>query len=127
YLKKLEVILYLDRTDPRLEQTVTAENFRLGCTPIVNLFEQTTEPVALTHTRHEYPITPDVAHPLGMEVYAVNAVKHIEPGREVIYQPFYSFRHSSGRDSQKAFWYTTRRPSPLEGDRGTDLQLVLVD
>ena len=42
---------------------VSAQTFRLGCTPIINLFEQTAEPIPLTQFRYEYHITPDVAHP----------------------------------------------------------------
>jgi type VI secretion system protein ImpG len=43
------------------------------------------------------------------------------------YQPFYSFRHGTNRDSQRAFWYMTRRPSLTEGDRGSDAYISLVD
>src|SRR5262249_23351113 len=43
------------------------------------------------------------------------------------YQPFYSFRHARTNDSQQAFWYTTREPSAVEGDAGTEVSLHLVD
>ena len=46
--------------------------FRLGCTPVINLFEQTAEPMPLTQARYEYRIVPDVANPEGMEVYSVD-------------------------------------------------------
>ena len=49
---RVEVVLYLNRTLPSLEQTVDARTFRLGCTPVINLFEQTAEPVVLTQARH---------------------------------------------------------------------------
>ena len=70
--KQLEVVIFLDRSWPKLEQDVTAETFRLGCTPVINLFEQTAEPIPLTQARHEYRIVPDVANPDGMEVYSVD-------------------------------------------------------
>ena len=41
YQNQLEILLFLDRSCPKLEQDITAETFRLGCTPVVNLFEQT--------------------------------------------------------------------------------------
>ena len=56
-----------------------ADTFRLGCTPVVNLFEQIAEPIALTQRKHEYRITPDVAFPLGMEVYSVDDVTSTDP------------------------------------------------
>jgi len=127
--KKVEVILYLNRSQVNLEQGVDANTLRLGCTPVINLFEQTAEPIDLNQTRHEYRVVPDVAHPVGMEVYAVNSVTSTDPVTNTLteYQPFYSFRHGRDRDNQKAYWHTARRPSSLEGDRGTEVYLNLVD
>ena len=60
---QLEVFLYLDRSHVDLEQNVTADTFQLGCTPIVNLYRQRAEPIALTHTETEYRVVPDARRP----------------------------------------------------------------
>lgn len=127
--KRVEVVFYLNRTATNVEQTVDAQTFRLGCTPIVNLFEQTAEPIPLTQTRYEYRIVPDVHHPFGLEVYAVDSVTGVEPttNSTTAYQPFYSFRHGQERGTHQAFWYATRRPSPVAGDRGTEVYVNLVN
>jgi type VI secretion system protein ImpG len=127
--RALEVVCFLNRTSPTLEQGVEAATLRLGCTPAVNLFQQTAEPIPLTQARHEYRIVPDVAQPLGMEVYSVDEVTSADPtaGTTTTYEPFYSFKHSGGPDRQRAFWYAVRRQSTREGDRGTDVWLNLVD
>jgi type VI secretion system protein ImpG len=124
-----EIVLFLNRTIPTVEQGVDANTFLLGCTPIVNLFEQIAEPIALTQTRPEYRIVPDVAAPLGLEVYSVDGVSSSDPiaGVTTEYQPFYSFRHGIAPDTQQTFWYAARRPSLHPGDRGTDVFLNLVD
>jgi type VI secretion system protein ImpG len=129
FRKKVEVILYLNKTMTSLEQGVDVQTFRLGCTPVINLYDQVAEPIPLTHTRYEYRITPDVAHPLGTEVYSVDSVTSADPTKTELteYEPFYSFRHGVTRDSQQAFWYTSRQLSTSEGDRGTDVLLHLVD
>jgi type VI secretion system protein ImpG len=129
FKKKVEVILYLNRTMTSLEQGVDTQTFRLGCTPIINLFDQVAEPIPVTHTRYEYRIVPDVAHPLGIEVYSVDSVTSADPTQAelVEYQPFYSFRHGVSREAQQSFWYTSRQLSTHEGDRGTDVLLHLVD
>ena len=126
---KFEVILFLNRTQPGLEQGVDAQTFRLGCTPAVNLFEQVAEPIRLTQSRFEYKITPDVAHPLGMEVYSVNSVTSVDPetSKTTEYQPFYSFRHGQNADNLQTFWYAPRKPSTRPNDRGSDVHLHLVD
>src|SRR5262249_34436058 len=104
--RRLEVLFYLNRTSTNLEQTVESATFRLGCTPVINLFEQIAEPIALTHARYEYRIAPDVTQPLGMEVYAIDSVSSTDPTTSTVreYQPFYSFRHGQSREEQRAFW-----------------------
>src|SRR5262249_2856611 len=44
---KVEVILFLNRGQANMEQGVNAQTFRLGCTPVINLFEQVAEPIPL--------------------------------------------------------------------------------
>jgi type VI secretion system protein ImpG len=127
--RTLEVVCYLSRTSPVLEQGVDAATLRPGCTPIVNLFAQTAEPVPLTQARYEYRIVPDVAQPMGLEVYSVDEVLSVDPaaGVTTVYEPFYSFKHSSGPEQRRAFWYAVRRESTKESDRGTEVYLNLVD
>jgi type VI secretion system protein ImpG len=129
FRRKLEVIIYLDRKVERLEQAIDANTFRLHCAAVVNLFEQTAEPIPLTHTRSEYRIVPDVAYPHGLEVYAVESVTGVDAtgGPTTAYQPFYSFKHSGDRQKTRHFWYARRRPATGENDRGTDVYLSLVD
>jgi type VI secretion system protein ImpG len=126
--RRLEVLVYLDHTLPSLEQAVDATTFRPGCAPVVNLFEQTAEPIPVTHTKAEYPLVPSVGFPLGMEVYSVGTVTLTAPsaGGPVEYEPFFSIRY--GRSAERrAFWYASRRSSVGSDDRGTDMHLSLVD
>jgi type VI secretion system protein ImpG len=126
--KKVEVTLYLDRTLTSLEHGVNATTFRLGCTPIINLFKKNADPIALTHSRFEYRIIPDGGHPRGHEVYSVQAVTSLnQAGETREYQPFYSFRHGTAHNDGRAFWCAARRASLLEDDRGTEVYLSLVD
>jgi type VI secretion system protein ImpG len=127
--RKVEMIIFLNRTKEGLEQAIHTEFFRLGCTPIINLFEKTAEPISLNQAHYEYRVVPEVAHSLGMEVYSVNAVRHVDPAtnKTVEYEPFYAFRHGRNAEEQQAFWYASRKPSFREGDRGTEVYLNLVD
>lgn len=127
--QQMEVVIYLNRTSRILEQAVDESTFRLGCTPVVNLFEQVAEPIPLTQTRFEYQVVPDVAQPQGMEVYSVDAVTSTDPTTSTTtnYLPFYSFRPSRPQVERPAFWYASRRQSQREGDRGMETWLNLVD
>jgi type VI secretion system protein ImpG len=130
---RLEIVFLIDKFQreeraPLLERAVDADTFQLGCTPVVNLFEQCAEPIRLTHTRVEYPVIPDVHAPLGMEVYSINRVTSVAPYSEEPkeFRPFYSIRHHD-HETQEAFWYASRRVSERNGDPGTDVFLSIVD
>ena len=96
---------------------------------MINLFEQTAEPIAITRARYEYRIVPDVAYPDGMEVYSVDQVTSVDPiaGETTEYLPFYSLRHGTTLERARDFWYAVRRPSTRPNDRGTEVYLSLVN
>ena len=58
----------------RLELELSKKTFRLGCTPIVNLFPQVAEPIQLDRRKYEYTVTPDVRRPHSMEVFSIDDV-----------------------------------------------------
>src|SRR5579884_1926001 len=131
---RVEIVLLLSEfelSDRRqtLELGVTAKTFRLGCTPIVNLFPQTAEPILLTQRKHEYPIIPDVRRPMATEIFSVDEVKSINTQTQEVmrFEPFYSFRHAGTRDKRQTFWIANRRPASKRGDDGTDMFLSMVD
>ncbi len=128
---RLEIYFYLNHTTVDLQQNVTADTFRLGCTPMVNLYEQRAEPIALSHTRTEYRVVPDARRPLAHEVYSIDRVTATSPDNEQVeHEPFYSFKHASDRRQGKAFWQAVRRSAGAGADRadgGTEVYLSLVD
>jgi type VI secretion system protein ImpG len=128
---QLEVFVYLGRADPDLEQNVDAGTFRLGCTPVVNLYRQRAEPIQLTHTAFEYRVVPDARWPLAHEVYSIDRVVASSPdAAQVEYRPFFSVKHALEARDSDTFWHATRRPAePTEGpvDHGTEVFLSLVD
>lgn len=125
---QLEILIFLDRM-PKFEQPVTKDTFRLGCAPVVNLFEQIAEPIRLNHAQTEYRVIADVRRQNATEVYSVDSAVSVSPHLEEAqeFQPFYSVKHAVGREQQKAFWYTTRRPAARKGDTGTEVYISLVD
>jgi type VI secretion system protein ImpG len=129
YDNAVEVIIFFNQPVGGLPQAVDAQTFRLGCTPVINLFAQTAEPMNVTQQRYEYRIVPDVHRPHSTEVYSVDSVTSIDPATSTVtaYQPFYAFRHGVAAEAQRAFWYAARRPATDEKDGGTDVYLTLVD
>ena len=75
----LEILLYFNRDFP-LERNVSAQTFRLNCTPVANLFRQIAEPIRLTHLQPEYRVIPDVRRQDVTEVYSVEGVTSVAQG-----------------------------------------------
>ncbi|MCB9958920.1 MAG: type VI secretion system baseplate subunit TssF [Rhodospirillaceae bacterium] len=125
--RTMDVFIYLNRAASELERTVSAETFALGCTPIINLFDQRAEPIDLTHTISEYRVVPDARRPQATEVYEVRSVSGKDQADEVHpYRAFYSVKHAAADDGPGRFWYATRRPAG-QRDPGTEVFLSLVD
>jgi type VI secretion system protein ImpG len=112
-----------------LELGVAAKTFRLNCSPIINLFPHTAEPIHLDQTRHEYPVIPDVRRKNALEVFSVDSAISSNPrSQEIVhFDPIYSYRHSSREEAGKAFWKASRRPSGRKNDEGTEVWISLVD
>jgi len=136
---RLEIYIYLDEPSLDLEQNVTTDTFRLGCTPMVNLFRQRAEPISTTHATYEYRVAGDARRPEATEVYAVHQVTAVSPDeRELTLSPFYSTDHLAGQFSEQsaaspqsgAYYLATRRSSDAGEDavdHGTEIWLSLVD
>lgn len=126
----LFVISPFERADRRqlVEFGITARTFRLGCTPIVNLFEQSGEPMLLTQHTTEYPVVADARRRLEIESWSVETVVGITPGegepRSI--EPLYGFRHGRS-DVAGVFWHAVRRTSAWRTDRGTELYISFAD
>ena len=133
---RMEIFVYLDRAIPELERAVGNDALVLGCTPVVNLFPQRCEPMALTHTATEYRIEPDVRRSGALEVWNVTRVRETRPdGSFRPWEPFYRLaegapkRSSAGSEAggdTGGFYHPVRRHSaaPLTG---TDVFLAPYD
>jgi type VI secretion system protein ImpG len=123
-----DILIHLkDITPPKAP--VTADTFRLGCTPIINLFSRMADPIYLSQQKYEYHVVPDVHRQTTTEVYSVDEVITTDPKTNTTreFSPFYSLRHAYGEQMEKSFWYAMRRDSQREEDQGTEMFVSLVD
>ncbi|MBY0229072.1 MAG: type VI secretion system baseplate subunit TssF [Gemmataceae bacterium] len=126
---RLEWYFFLDRDAKDIEPFIDAAAFRLGCSPVSNLYRQRCDPIALAGTEYETRIVPDARRPLAHEVHSVEGVAVTsESGEEREFAPFFSVRHGAA-DEGSAFWQASRRPAETgeASDRGTEVWLSLVD
>jgi type VI secretion system protein ImpG len=120
----LEIFIYLNETDSKLERAVSARDLALHATPVVNLFRQTCEPVVIDGTRTEYRLLPDSRRQKTREIYAIDRVLLSgRGGEEHLCQPFFGRAQRGGTAS--SFWQSYRR---FDEDDGTcDVDIAFVD
>jgi type VI secretion system protein ImpG len=102
------------------------ENFCLFCTPVINQFGHTADPIRLEHDRVEYRIRPASVEAQHYEIYSVDRVVGWAEGdvRPREYAPFYAFTHDVG-DDQEPIFYQTRLRSAVSGN-GTETFIAFV-
>ena len=127
--RTLDVFVYLKKPWPTLERSVTASTFALGCTPIVNLFPQTAEPVMMDRRTTQYRVTPDARRSRALEIYSIDDVQAIdEDGKRKPIRAFYGLDHTTDpTDQDETGWWLASR---VEGDLdnpGSEVSLSIVD
>jgi type VI secretion system protein ImpG len=109
---EVEITLLLDRVQTVLENALDASQFRLNCTPVVNLFPKTCGRLELHGRDVEYHVLPDRNRPQDFEVYGLEKVTGIarEGGGNFPIAPFYSAAHRSAANEDRAYYTLQRRP-----------------
>lgn len=134
YGEKAEIIFLIrqfERGERRgvIETGLSPRTLRVGCTPVVNLFPQVSEPILLTQRRTEYEVVPDARRRRTTQVFSVDDVVGITPGapEPLRIEPLYSYRHARGGQRPELFWTARRRPTEWRLDHGSDVYLSFVD
>jgi type VI secretion system protein ImpG len=123
-------VLFLLSQTPRDRLSIDRHLFVLGCTPVVNLFPRTTEPIRLDQRRLEYRLVPDIRREHTTEIHSILAVSgSSNPAEETRhYEPFYSYRHTSERGApREAYWHARRVSTGREDMPGTEIYLSFLD
>ncbi|UXU90404.1 type VI secretion system baseplate subunit TssF [Burkholderia sp. S-53] len=97
------------------DQRFSAENVRLFCTPVINLFELDAEPIEIDHHETEYRVVPAGHQGEHVETYSVDAVATFDhdTAERYEYVPFATFRHRGGmlrHEAPERYFHTRVRP-----------------
>ncbi len=127
----LFLISEFGRNDQRqtLESGLSARTFRLGCTPVINLFQIAAEPIRLEQKKFEYRIVPDARREQYLDIHSVQEVTGLSAttSETVKFRPFYSFRHEDSGKQNNAFWHVSRRPAGWRSDGAASVYITFVE
>jgi len=134
-----DIIVLLRRANPKLENALHADNFRLFCTPAINVFPKRLDRVPLTLRDAEFHVVADRTKPQDFEVYQVTSVTGYgdSSAPPQAFLPFYAAK-DAGPGHTQAYFLTHRAPrvpsqrERLRGARsrgyaGSEAFLSLVD
>ncbi len=108
---------------------LAADNFVLGCVPVLNLFRRNAEPIRVSGTKTAYPVIIDSHMPRAYDIYEIARVARVRRSAEAEevteYRPFYSLRHGDDPESPAHYWHA----SHIEGDDALShaMEISLVD
>jgi len=136
---EFDITVFFDRSVSRLHNAVDASNFRLFCTPAINLFPRRADRIHLQQGRTEYHVLADRTRPMDFEIHSVHQVEGFgdkqEP--EQRFQPFYGCDERVWHNGNAAFYTVRREPrllsarQKLQGARssyvGSEVFMSLVD
>ena len=123
-----DILILLDRI-PKERLVVDRHTFSLGCTPIINLFHKTSEPLRLDHRKPEYRLIADIRRERWTEIHSilsVSASSNADDDTQTV-EPFYAFNHSMAGRDHKAFWHARRGSTGRLDLPGTEMVLSFVD
>jgi type VI secretion system protein ImpG len=125
---QIHVSFLLNRR-PKENLVVDENTFALGCTPIINLFPKTTEPIRLDHRSLEYPLIPDKRRERTTEIHSILSVSassnDVDATQRI--EPFYSYNHRLESSHHKAFWHARRVPAQRKDMAGSEIVLSFLD
>lgn len=136
---EFEIDVLFDRSIARLHNAVDAGNFRLFCTPAINLFQRRADRIHLQAGKTEYHVLADRTRPMDFEIHSISEVEGFgdrqEP--ELRFQPFYGCDERTWHSGTAAFYTVRREPrllsarQQLHGARssyiGNEMFISLVD
>ncbi len=137
-LNTIQIIVLLEQGDSALEGAVDAGNFKLNCSPAINLFDKRCDRIHVNGLQHDFHVVPDRTRPMDFEVYELKEVTGYGAGGSdgQPFKPFYATFHTEHAE-HSAYYAIQREPRLLSshqkraGSRssyiGSELFISLVD
>lgn len=123
-----DILIMLDQM-PGARLSVDMNTFCLGCTPIVNLFRKTSDPIRLDERHGEYLLIPDKRRERTTEIHSILSVSATSNfgDESKTFEPFFSFNHHMEMTGHKAYWIGRKQSTGREDLPGTEMLLSFVD
>lgn len=121
-------LLFLLNMPVDKSMTFTPQALRLNCVPLVNLFSQRIDPIALDHTEYEYRLLGDLVNHRYCEIYALQSLESIRPdGSPRPIAPYFAMDDGLRLEKQDYFYVARRERSQGANISGSELFVSFLD
>ncbi len=126
-----DLIIYIPLTHKIAEHTksISKDNFLLNCTPIVNIFKKTTEPLRIDQKTTEYRLIADNKNDQTTEIHSIEKITAVlgQQQDRTELTSYFSYDFDTLKNPNKIYWFATRKKTKRLDVPGTDLWLNFVD
>lgn len=120
-----------DSAPARRLATLSAANFLLGCTPVVNLFRRSACPIELTQLTPDYELTADASPACAFDIYSVDrvrALRNTARGQTLTeFRPYYAVQHGDAGNRAGQYYLVRRDPAKAITQPGHETRIAFVD
>lgn len=127
--KEITFLIPLSDQVPIAQNRFTHHSLLLGCTPVINLFKKTTEPLRFDQRRIEYRVIPDIRREDSTEIYRIEKVLGLKTSQQTptTYAPYFSYQHHLQEQKQQSFWHARAVFDETTTDLKREVYLSFVD
>lgn len=120
-----------DSTTARMLAALSPKHLLLSCTPVVNLFAQSAQPVAFTQLSADYTVKAHATHAQAFHIYSIDTVQMLRQAGNaatlVEYRPFYSLKHGQAANRKGRYWIERHDEKMAISSPGHATTISLVD
>lgn len=118
-------LLFILRRKPSRPLLLDADTLQLGCTPAINLFARTAEPLRITGRQAHYKLVPDHHRQRATEIYTIGLVTSGGPAGSALPLPGYFSGGPAARPGP--YWHARRVASTNPALPGSEMELTFID
>ncbi|MDR0631250.1 MAG: type VI secretion system baseplate subunit TssF [Holosporales bacterium] len=120
----VKILIPLANATSDWARKISSSDILLNCTPIVNLFNVTTDPISWDKKQTFYHLSPNAQKNRTMEIFQIDELFGVENGQETRLCPYFSLEKHSGND---VFWWSKLVPTKHKNLTGVDSLISFVD
>ena len=127
---EISIVVDIKVTDERLLQIVKPDSIILNATPIVNLFQVTSDPFRFDSTQSKYMLLADQSRDESVEIHSISELHIInnETKEDEIVQPYFSLEVDSDTNViHDLYWLYSKESSEIRHLDGFDTYISFVD